>query len=82
MALSDIMLSHEVNITMQEPTQYVPNVAVRFDYQQQDPFTEFISLYYTDFQGSYPAGLQVPNFSLQFGVFVGNGNPAGSFGGP
>jgi hypothetical protein len=40
----------------------VPNVALRFDYQSTEAdYTPFYSLYYTDFVGTYPAGLGEAN---------------------
>ena len=47
----------------QGPTATVPNIALRFDYSQTGvdvngvAVTPFVSVYFTDYVGSYPAGL-------------------------
>ena len=45
----------------------VPPIGIRFDYEQTGPYSQNISLYFTDFKGKYPAGLPVPNLAQQVG---------------
>ncbi len=49
----------------------MPPLGVRFDYEQTGPYSQYISLYFTDFKGDYPAGLPIPNMIQQTGGSTG-----------
>ena len=62
----------------QTPTNFIPNIGLRFDYAQTGG-SPFVSLYYTDFIGSYPAGLPAKgttanpaaiNLAQTFGLYI------------
>ena len=56
---------------VQRPSDYAPNIALRFDYTQTgtdssgNGVTPFVSVYFTDLVADYPAGL--PGTSPSFG---------------
>lgn len=57
---------------LQDPTGFVPNVGLRFDYSSSAPnTTPFYSIYYSDFVGAYPKGVPKANLVQNYGIYIG-----------